>query len=70
LEVVKRAVDVSSGLRKVRVDIVEKSAHSETKEETSEARPSEKKKWQSLKEGTMWYVDQLLDNDRETAIAK
>jgi hypothetical protein len=66
------------------LDIVEGSAPSETKEETSKAQPLDKKKWlyacrlfgtNSLKEGAMWHVDPLLDNDLEiskytTAVTK
>jgi hypothetical protein len=55
---------------------VEGPAPSETKEETSEAKPSEKKKWQyacrlfrtnSLKDEPMWHIDLLLGNDWKTS---
>jgi hypothetical protein len=67
-----RAFDWATGSECL--DIMEGSAPSETKEETSKAQPLEKKKWRyvcslfetkSRKEGAVWHVDLLLDNDLE-----
>jgi hypothetical protein len=57
-------------------DIVEGPAPSEMKEETSETKPSEKKKWRyacrlfgmnSRKDETVWHVDLSLGNGCETS---
>jgi hypothetical protein len=53
---------------------VEGLAPSKIKEETSPAKPTEKKWWYAcmlfgtncLNEGAMWHIDPLLGNDHET----